>query len=86
MDRMMQIFRPFKIEVEGNTATASFSHDVIKGQLTKLSNNSGVTRLNMTPLDKNKKDQAVTLIIQENELVLDPGKKETDKMYFKRVY
>lgn len=82
---MMKIFRPFQITVQGNQATASFAHDVVKGNLTTMTDQSGVTRFHMTPLDASKKDQTVTLIIEENDLVLDPGKKETDKMYFKRV-
>ena len=36
--------------------------------------------------DQRKRDQAVTLIIEGDHMVLDPGKKETDKMYFKKVY
>lgn len=85
LGRMMQVFRPFKIEVEGKTATATFSHDVIKGKLKTLEKDSRRSRLFMTPMDQKKRDQTVTLIIEGDDLVLDPGKKETDKMYFKRV-
>lgn len=85
LERMMQVFRPFKIEVSGNNATASFAHDVIKGNLKTLKRINGGAHLFMTPTDESKRDQTVTLIIKDDELVLDPGRKETDKMFFKRV-
>ena len=83
LERMMSVFRPFKIEVAGNKATASFSNDVIQGTLTKRPNGAG-THLFMTPDDEAKKDQTVTLIIEGDNLILDPGRKETDKMFFRR--
>lgn len=85
VDRLMQIFRPFKIELVGNQAVASFSHDVIKGELKTLEKNGATSKLFMTPTDEKKKDQTVTLIITGEKMILDPGKKETDKMFFKKV-
>lgn len=85
IDKMMHIFKPFTIEVEGDRAVASFSSEIIKGKLTKLSSTATETRLHMTPVDAAKKDQTVTLIIQGKDLILDPGKAETDKMYFTKV-
>lgn len=82
---MMQIFKPFRIEVKGDKATASFAHDMIQGKLTSLSKSNNAARFRMTPVDESKRDQAVTLIFSGNNLVLDPGKRETDKMYFKRM-
>lgn len=85
VDRMMRIFKPFTIDVQGNDVMATFSHDVIKGKITPLSKSSKETKLFMTPLDEEKKDQTVTLIIRGNEMIVDPGKKEVDKMFFRRV-
>lgn len=85
VDRLMQIFRPFKIELTGNQAIASFSHDIIKGELKTLEKNGATSKLFMTPTDEKKKDQTVTLIITGEKMILDPGKKETDKMFFKKV-
>ncbi len=85
IDKMMRIFQPFTIEVEGDRAVAIFSSEIIKGKLTKLSATATETRLHMTPTEASKKDQSVTLIIQGKDLVLDPGKAETDKMYFTKV-
>lgn len=85
IDRLMQVFKPFKIEVAGQTATASFSHDVIKGELKTLEQSGTTAKLFMTPLDVDKKDQTVTLIITGTQMVLDPGKNESDKMFFKKV-
>ncbi|MBF0103838.1 MAG: hypothetical protein HQM16_00800 [Deltaproteobacteria bacterium] len=85
LERMMQVFKPFKIEVAGQNATAVFSHDIIKGSLKTIRRTNEGAHLFMTPLDENKTDQTVTLIIEADRLVLDPGRKETDKMFFKRT-
>ena len=42
-------------------------------------------KYNMIPNEEDKRDQTVTLIFDGSNLVLDPGKKESDKMYFKRL-
>lgn len=85
VEQMLKIFKPFRIEIEGNTAKASFSHDVIQGTVATLKKTDNETHLHMTPNDDNKKDQAVNLIIRGNELILDPGKTEADRMFFKKV-
>lgn len=84
IDKVIQVFRPFRIDVEGNKATASFANDVIQGELKTLKEGAGETRLFMTPSDADKKSDSVTIIINGQDLVLDPGKKESDKMFFKK--
>ena len=85
IEKMMRIFKPFKIEVNGSEAQATFAQDVIKGRLNTLQASQQRTLLNMIPVDEDKQDQAVTLIIEGDQLVLDPGKREIDKMYFTRM-
>ncbi|OVE81358.1 hypothetical protein BVY03_04020 [bacterium K02(2017)] len=85
LERMMAVFRPFKIEVNGDKAKASFSQEVINGRLKTLKKNASGASLFMTPTDENKKNQTVTLTIEGDKMILDPGRKETDKMFFKRV-
>lgn len=85
VDKMLRIFKPFQIELEGKTATASFAHDVIKGSIQKISQSNQGAHLSMTPIDSDKKDQSVTLVIEGEQLILDPGKKLSDRMFFKKV-
>jgi hypothetical protein len=85
VDRMMKIFKPFEIKIQGINAHATFSQDVVRGTLQAVSRSAQETRLKMIPIDDDKKNEIVELIIRGNQMVLDPGKKEIDKMYFKRV-
>jgi len=78
VDRMMRIFRPFKIQVEGDQAKASFSHDVITGKLIHLSRDNGLMKYNMIPNEEDKRDQTVTLIFDGSNLVLKCGTYQSD--------
>lgn len=80
IDKMMRIFKPYRIEIEGDTAKASFAHDVITGKIRADTNSASETELKFMPQDK----PTLTFIIRGNSLVLDPGKKDSDKMFFKR--
>ena len=82
--QMVDTFKTFKIEVKGDEATASFGTDVLKGKLSKLSEESGAVKFLMTPLDEAEKNNTVNLIIKGDTLTIDPGKAEADKMYFKK--
>ena len=85
VDKLLNVFKPFRIDVNNGAAIATFSNDVVRGTLKTLSQNNETTRLFMTPTDEDKKNDAVTFIINGDSLVLDPGKKEADKMYFKKA-
>lgn len=82
--QMVDTFKTFKIEVKGDEATASFGNDVLKGKLSKLSEEDGTVKFLMTPLDEAEKNNTVNLIIKGDTLTVDPGKSEADKMYFKK--
>jgi len=82
LDKMMKIFKPYRIELEGDIGTASFAHDVVKGSITRLSQNTDEMKLRLMPSDK--KQTIMTLTIRGDSLILDPGKKESDKMFFKK--
>ncbi|MFH1355962.1 MAG: hypothetical protein ABII18_02415 [bacterium] len=85
VDRMMKIFQPFKIEIQGGEVRAAFSQDIVRGTLKEVSRSAQETRLKMIPVDDDKKKETVELIIRGNQMILDPGKKEIDKMFFTRI-
>lgn len=85
VEKMMKIFRPYKVELSGETATASFAYDVIQGKINKGGRSRQGTLFEMVPTDQTKKDQVVKLIIDGDNLILDPGKNPSDRMNFKKV-
>jgi hypothetical protein len=85
LNQTMEGLKTFKIEVADSQATATFGTMVVKGNLSKTGDENGEVRYLMTPVDADKKNDTVNLIIKDNTLTLDPGKKETDKMYFKKT-
>lgn len=84
MQQTMDGLKDFKIEVSDTTATATFGETVVKGNISKTSEAGGEVKYSMTPVDEDKKTEVVTLIFKDNKLTLDPGKKESDKMFFKK--
>lgn len=85
IDNVMKVFAPFQITIKKGTAAASFSNEVIRGSVKELSRSSQETRLQMKPTNEEHKNELLTLIITGDRLVLDPGKEEKDKMYYKRA-
>lgn len=75
----------FRIEIGDQVATAYFGEIVVKGNLEKVSSDQDSVTFKMTPVDEDKKEDTVNLVVKsDGTLVLDPGKKEKDKMYFKK--
>ncbi len=85
IDKVMQIFVPFQISINRGMATASFANEVIRGKVETISQSAGETRLKMIPIDETRKDEVLLLTVTGDNLVMDPGKKETDKMYYKKA-
>lgn len=85
VDKMMRIFKPYKIELSGEQATASFAYDVIRGRINQSGSSRHGVLFEMVPTDESKKDQVVKLIIHGENLILDPGKNPSDRMNFKKV-
>ena len=85
VEKMMRIFKPYKVELSGEDATASFAYDVIQGKINKGGFSRNGTLFEMVPTDQSKKDQVVKLIIQGNSLILDPGKNPSERMNFRKV-
>jgi len=84
MNQMMADLSKFTIEIKGNEATATFDDMVVKGALEKIASESNIIKFMMTPYDDDKKEDKATLIIEGQNLTLDPGRQETDKLYFKK--
>lgn len=84
LQQVIDGMKGFHIELKDTQATATFGETVVKGNLSKSGEESGEVKLVMTPLDEDKKQDAVTLIVKGDTLTLDPGKKDIDKMYFKK--
>ena len=76
--------KSFHIEVKDTEATATFGETVVKGTLSKAGEVDGETKFVMTPVDEDKKSDTVTIFIKGDTLTLDPGKKDIDKMFFKK--
>ena len=55
VDKLLNVFKPFRIDVNNGAAIATFSNDVVRGTLKTLSQNNETTRLFMTPTDEDKK-------------------------------
>lgn len=85
VEKMMRIFKPYKVELSGEVATASFAYDVIQGKINKGGNSKQGALFEMVPTDQAKKNQVVKLIIDGDNLILDPGKSPSDRMNFKKV-
>ena len=77
--------KTFTLEIKGNEATANFSNVVVKGNLQKIDTQDGTMKFMMTPVDEDKKQDAVTIIIEGGKLTLDPGKEQMDKLFFRKA-
>lgn len=85
MIQTLEGLKDFRIEItENSQAVATFGDVVVKGTLAKIGESGAESKFTMTPVDEDKKDDKVTLIVKEGRLTLDPGKKETDRMFFKK--
>ena len=77
--------KTFTLEIKGDEATANFSNVVVKGKLQKIDTQDGSMKFLMTPVDEDKKQDAVTIIIDGGKLTLDPGKEQMDKLFFRKA-
>ena len=85
MAQTLDGLKDFKIEITQDTqAVATFGDVVVKGTLAKIGVAGTESKFTMTPVDEDKKNDVVTLIVKDGSLILDPGKKETDRMFFKK--
>lgn len=82
MNQMMSDLSKFTIEIKGSEATATFDDMVVKGALEKMASEGSAMKFMLTPYDEDKKEDKATLIIEGTNLTLDPGRNETDKLYF----
>lgn len=80
IDKMMRIFKPYRIEIKGDVATASFANDAIVGKVSQHANLTNETHLKFTPENKPE----LMFIINGDTLVLDSHNKDSDKMFFKK--
>ncbi|EKD51182.1 MAG: hypothetical protein ACD_62C00318G0002 [uncultured bacterium] len=85
IDNILKIFRPFHVEINGDTAIVSFSREVISARLEKISSSAEETKFKLLPLDAKHKDQEAITTINKNQLMIDPGKQEKDKMFFTKA-
>lgn len=84
LQQVIDGMKGFHIELNETQATATFGETVVKGILSKTGEAGGEMKFLMTPVDEDKKKDTVTLIVKGETLMLDPGKKDIDKMYFKK--
>lgn len=82
IEKMLEKFNTFQIEIKGEDTTVSFGSETVKGRLKVESQEASEVKLLMTPSDEDKKNDTAFYVIQGSKLVVDPGKSEEDKLYF----
>lgn len=85
LDQVVNGMKDFKFEIKGLDVTATFGVTVVKGTIARNGGTDVEPSYLMTPTDEDKKKDPVTLVFKDNSLTLDPGKRDIDKLYFKRA-
>lgn len=84
VNKMLEGFKKFSIEVKDGEAVANFGDMVVNGKIEKVSDEGGTIKLKMTPSEEDKKDQPILLMITGTKMVAGPEDKPKEWLYFKK--
>lgn len=84
VNKMLEGFKTFTIEVKDGTAVANFGNMVVSGKLEKVSDSGGTITLKMTPTETDKQNQPIMLKITGSKMAAGPENKPDEWLYFKK--